>query len=211
MAGLKTFANNELFTAGDVNSYLMNQVVARVADQAERDALIIPELGQTIERLDLNIGERWDGTAWKKTPLHFCGVHMVKAIAQGWATTATKVQWRTDQPDSNMYMDTHGFYNPAQNTRFTVPFTGWYDVSYSMMSTGTIATVTHLYVNNAEQLMGNASALGGVGAGTNPQSSCRLFLNAGDYVELVYRSNATGAGTWSVSACWLDMKYLGEI
>lgn len=207
MSGYKTFANNELLTAADVNGYLMAQVVARV-DQAGRDAILVPEVGQVIERTDLNIGERWNGAVWQKTPLRFVGCHIVKEVSMGWATSGVKVPWRTTNKTDQL--DTHNFHSTASPTRFTIPFTGWYDLSYSMKSSGIIATTATIIVNGTGISIGDSANVGASGAGTNVQSTGILRLNAGDYVELQITSVATGAGSWNPAACWFDLRYLGE-
>lgn len=64
----KTFANNQLLTAQEVNDYLMRQTIVRVANQAERDTIPAPPEGMMIYREDTNRQERWNGTKWIPQP-----------------------------------------------------------------------------------------------------------------------------------------------
>jgi len=64
-AGKKTFASGEVLTAGDVNSYLMDQAVMRFASSAARgSAIASPTEGMTSYLDDTNGLEVYDGAAW---------------------------------------------------------------------------------------------------------------------------------------------------
>lgn len=55
----KVFANNQLLTAAEVNTYLMRQANIIVANAAERDAIVAPTQGMTVYRLDTGKQERY--------------------------------------------------------------------------------------------------------------------------------------------------------
>lgn len=64
----KTFANNQLLTAQEVNDYLMRQTLISVNDQAERDSIPAPVEGMRVYREDTNREERWNGVKWMAQP-----------------------------------------------------------------------------------------------------------------------------------------------
>lgn len=68
MGMFKTFANNQLLTAQEVNDYLMRQALISVDDQAERDLIPAPQPGMRVYREDTKREERWTGTKWLPQP-----------------------------------------------------------------------------------------------------------------------------------------------
>ena len=65
MAGYKTWAADDVLAAADLNSYLMAQAVPRFADTSTRaGAILSPAEGQLTYRIDGNVYELWDGSAW---------------------------------------------------------------------------------------------------------------------------------------------------
>ena len=63
----KTFVAGEILTAADVNTNLMNQIVAVFADATARDAAITsPVHGQFVFRKDDAVLEYFDGSAWEE-------------------------------------------------------------------------------------------------------------------------------------------------
>lgn len=60
----KTFANNDLLTASDVNTYLARQSVIICADSTARSAIPSPVEGMTIYREDIDAYETYTGSAW---------------------------------------------------------------------------------------------------------------------------------------------------
>jgi hypothetical protein len=62
----KAWIPDEVFTSGDVNSYLMRQSVAQFASTAARDAAILsPTTGQFAVTTDTGTLWRWDGFVWR--------------------------------------------------------------------------------------------------------------------------------------------------
>ena len=65
MAGRKVFEANEILTASDVNSFLMDQSVMVFADEAARTTAIeTPSAGMLTYLQDTNAYESWDGSAY---------------------------------------------------------------------------------------------------------------------------------------------------
>lgn len=64
-AGFKTFAAGEVLTAGDVNTYLMEQAIPVFADATARDAGITsPTEGQHCFLKDTDALQYYTGSAW---------------------------------------------------------------------------------------------------------------------------------------------------
>ena len=64
-AGFKTFAAGEVLTAGDVNTYLMEQAIPVFADATARDAGISsPAEGQHCFLKDTDALQYYTGSAW---------------------------------------------------------------------------------------------------------------------------------------------------
>ena len=65
MAGYKTWAADDVLAAADLNSYLMAQAVPRFADVSTRaGAILSPAEGQLTYRIDGDVFEFWNGSAW---------------------------------------------------------------------------------------------------------------------------------------------------
>lgn len=65
MAGYKTWAADDVLAAADLNSYLMAQAVPRFADTSTRaGAILSPAEGQLTYRIDGDVFELWNGSAW---------------------------------------------------------------------------------------------------------------------------------------------------
>jgi len=65
MAGYKTWAADDVLAAADLNSYLMAQAVPRFADTSTRSgAILSPAEGQLTYRIDGDVYELWNGSAW---------------------------------------------------------------------------------------------------------------------------------------------------
>lgn len=65
MAGYKTWAADDVLAAADLNSYLMAQAVPRFADTSTRaGAILSPSEGQLTYRIDGDVFELWNGSAW---------------------------------------------------------------------------------------------------------------------------------------------------
>jgi hypothetical protein len=66
MAGFKTFVDLEILTAAELNDYLMEQVIARFASEAARNAALpAPDAG-TIAYVTGTGLRMWTGTAWEQ-------------------------------------------------------------------------------------------------------------------------------------------------
>ena len=65
MPGYKTWAADDVLTAADLNSYLMQQSVPQFASAAVRSgAILSPPTGMITYRADGAVFEQWNGTAW---------------------------------------------------------------------------------------------------------------------------------------------------
>jgi len=65
MPGRKVWAADEVLTAEDLNTYLMDQAVAVFASAGARSAAILaPEQGMLTYRTDAGIYESYTGSAW---------------------------------------------------------------------------------------------------------------------------------------------------
>ena len=65
MAGYKTWAADDVLAAADLNGYLMAQAVPRFADTSTRaGAILSPAEGQLTYRIDGDVFELWNGSAW---------------------------------------------------------------------------------------------------------------------------------------------------
>lgn len=65
MPGYKVWASDDVLTAADMNSYLMQQVVPQFASATTRSgAILSPPTGMITYRADGAVFERWSGSAW---------------------------------------------------------------------------------------------------------------------------------------------------
>lgn len=65
MPGYKTWAADDVLTAADLNSYLMQQSVPQFASAAVRSgAILSPPTGMITYRADGAVFELWNGSAW---------------------------------------------------------------------------------------------------------------------------------------------------
>jgi len=65
MAGYKTWSADDVLAAADLNSYLMAQAVPQFASAAVRSgAILSPAEGQLTYRIDGDVYELWNGSAW---------------------------------------------------------------------------------------------------------------------------------------------------
>lgn len=65
MSGFKVWASDDVLSAADMNSYLMEQVIPVFASNAVRSgAILAPTEGQMSYREDGDIYEFWNGSAW---------------------------------------------------------------------------------------------------------------------------------------------------
>lgn len=66
-AGFKTFANGEVLTASDVNTYMMEQQIMVFANEDERDTTILnPSEGMFAFSRSTNILSFYNGTSWRR-------------------------------------------------------------------------------------------------------------------------------------------------
>lgn len=59
----KTFADGDVLTAGDVNTYLMNQAVAKQTSGTRPSS---PTEGQYVDEADTNVLRRYSGSSWRR-------------------------------------------------------------------------------------------------------------------------------------------------
>lgn len=65
MPGYKTWAADDVLTAADLNSYLMQQSVPQFASAGVRSgAILSPPTGMITYRTDGAVFELWNGSAW---------------------------------------------------------------------------------------------------------------------------------------------------
>jgi len=97
MAGRRTFEPGEVLTASNINSFLMNQVVAVFNDATARDAAIDPPAeGNVVFLRDVNQVQFYDGSAWLPISGGFTDREVITATDSSWpvpslASTIVKV------------------------------------------------------------------------------------------------------------------------
>lgn len=97
MAGRRTFEPGEVLTASNINSFLMNQVVAVFNDATARDAAIDPPAeGNVVFLRDANQVQFYDGSAWLPISGGFTDREVITATDSSWpvpslASTIVKV------------------------------------------------------------------------------------------------------------------------
>jgi hypothetical protein len=65
MSGFKVWASDDVLTAADMNSYLMEQSVMVFASAGTRDAAILaPTEGMMVYLADVNKFQQYSGSAW---------------------------------------------------------------------------------------------------------------------------------------------------
>lgn len=65
MSGYKVWASEDVLTAADLNTFLMQQAIPRFASATTRaGAILSPSEGQLTYRNDGNVYELWNGSAW---------------------------------------------------------------------------------------------------------------------------------------------------
>jgi hypothetical protein len=85
VAGRRTFVAGEVLTASNINSFLMNQVVAIFADAAARTAAIpSPIKGNLTYLQDVDRVEKWNGTAWTPVAGGFTARSVITATNSSW-------------------------------------------------------------------------------------------------------------------------------
>jgi hypothetical protein len=97
MSGFKVWASDDVLSAADMNSYLMEQVVPVFASNAVRaGAILAPTEGQMTYREDGDIYEFWNGSAWVAIGTAIGVVpNATYALTSGTAVNATKVSNQT--------------------------------------------------------------------------------------------------------------------
>jgi len=65
MSGRKVWVSDEVLSADDLNSYLMDQIVGIFANSTARDsAMLTPIEGQMVYLQNTNVYQTWNGSAW---------------------------------------------------------------------------------------------------------------------------------------------------
>lgn len=103
MPGYKVWASDDVLTAADMNSYLMQQVVPQFASATTRSgAILSPPTGMITYRADGAVFERWSGSAWVAigdavgtVPNATNAGTATYALTAGTATNASKVSNQT--------------------------------------------------------------------------------------------------------------------
>jgi hypothetical protein len=97
MAGRKVWLADEVLTAEDLNDYLMDQAVVVFASAGARSAAVLsPVQGMLTYRVDGDVYEYWDGSAWTIQGEAVGTVpNATYALTSGTAVNATKVSNQT--------------------------------------------------------------------------------------------------------------------
>lgn len=91
-AGFKTFVSGAVLTAGEVNTYLMEQAVMTFADSTARDAAVTsPSEGMVCYLADTNYVQVYDGSAWNNV-ITAAGVANSRVERVEYTTTGTFVK-----------------------------------------------------------------------------------------------------------------------
>jgi hypothetical protein len=161
--------------------------------------LLVGDTADTIQRLAigsnaqvLTVDTAVDGKIKWATPAGggFSGAKVFRTALINIANnTATKIAFNTEDFDTNTYHD-----NTTNNTRLTVPTTGYYRVNVYCYRAGQTAALSRFSIwKNGS---GGNTTYFGSGAGFDTQTHSLhtiLSLNANDYLELEIYQNSGGA------------------
>jgi len=189
-----------------------NTAIDDLADQVESGANTL--IGDTVDRptagkkgrtyfaTDTNILWYDNGATWKnRTP----GIMASLTSATGVTNGSVILSW-TNSVTLN-FVDTGGFWSVGTPTRITAPYTGVYEVSYTVRHNGVAPVTASVGLNNstaATAYMWTASQ-GMSGAATTATRTALINLNANDYLDIRVQSTATASGSHN-----FVIKYLGE-
>lgn len=214
-AGYKLFADGDVLTAAQVNTYLNEQTVMVFADASARTTALSAVLaeGMVSYLKDTNQIYYYDGSIWIaiKT-LTGCSVYLQQSAVSFTNAVVGIISHTSEEYDTNGFHD-----NVSNPSRITIPsgLGGKYLLNWTFTSAsqglGTYG-VWYVYVNGAG-VNANGTYLGWLskkapGANTWAENtSIVLNLAAGDYVEVAFVSDwATGSKTISSR---LTASYLG--
>lgn len=136
----KVFANNQLLTAAEVNTYLMRQANIIVANAAERDAIANPTQGMTVYRIDVGRQERYLA-AWhavnNPAGASVAGWYPARRIMVARRTVAQALSsgWNTMNGFNSVAARNDGLGVLGSGGQFTLTAAGWYRINASYFLT----------------------------------------------------------------------------
>lgn len=205
----KTFANNDLLTAADVNNYLMRQAVAQVQSASERDAIPSPTSGLTIWRVDLGRLERHDGTRWRAMGAH------ARMKRSGVAKSINNSTWNQSLSANNLW--TEDFRDEgiaAYADGWTIPWPGLWLVEFAAVFSGAVdigVTVNKTTAPDFTHLSAWAQGSAGASAVGMPQGRHLLRLAQGDVIRL-FGAGVPASISWRTEPqlSWFGIRYEGD-
>jgi len=128
-----------------------------------------------------------------------------KTIAQSTASGNATATWSA----SDAVYDAYNMYDPAQNTRLTVPLGGLYRCTYRVRTnSATLPLAVAAYRNGAVYARGAGSAAAMTGGASSVSETFTAFLSAGQYLELVVSS--TGVTPIQLGGeSFFELEYIG--
>lgn len=130
-----------------------------------------------------------------------------KNIAQTIATTTpTAITWRSG---TDIY-DPFGMYDPANNTRFTVPWSGIWRVDAKFRITGSVAATGEIRRNGAAYARSRVSDVGAAGASTSLMFNSPIYVGAGQYLEMfITMATSTSVTVFTNAETYMAVRYEG--
>ena len=186
------FANGELLTAQKVNDYLMRQVVVKVANHTERDAIPTPDEGMLVYCRADDTLEFHNGSAWGVyPPVAVKNVVALGATAsQNLTTSAAALAWDVELTDPAGMHD-----NVTNNTRVVCKSAGTYEVSAYVFNSNTSGFGTlQARLNGTTDIPGSIARRDASASAALPlQIVFPIVLALNDYIEImVLHSTAAG-------------------
>lgn len=148
---------------------------------------------------------RGDGTfATPTATVSFNGARVYKSSGQSIGTTLTALSFDTESFDTNTYHD-----NATNNSRLTVPTTGYYRITGLVTSDANATTRAQIRVNGTTVI----AAIGGSNIGASTQNGAFIetvySLTAADYIELLGAFGSTQNTTSGISGTVFEIQFLG--
>ncbi len=166
----KTFAENTVGYAAEINTYLMNQVVVVCNDATDRAAIPSPIEGMVIYRKDTDAIEVYNGAAWLSfdtkwqtyTPVIYTN-NVAETLGNGSSYGKYFRVGKTCHFKTRHVVGSTTAWNGAGLQEISLPVAGLYDANFSPLAPFGIASVYRSGVaNSTGTLELNASGLRGI-------------------------------------------------
>jgi hypothetical protein len=117
---------------------------------------------------------------WISNNLIFSGARVYKSTTQTISSTLTAVTFDLENYDTNSYHD-----NTTNNTRLTVPSTGYYEIKGSAPTATNTAFRAQLRVDGSTVIAEIGGGNAGASVGNGPLIATEYYLTSGQYVEFL--------------------------